>query len=122
MPIGEGAGWAVRPDGRHGHDGVGALRVAAVCGALDRVLEQDFTTFKVSDVKVENADSLNKDLTTTYALDAERFGKTMGPLLMVRPRVLGSEHLTTDHKPRTVPIDLRETLQAKDDYDIELNW
>lgn len=87
---------------------------------LDRVMEQDFTTFKVSDVKVENADSLNKDLIITYALDAERFGKTMGPLLMVRPRVLGSEYLETDHKPRAVPIDLRETLQAKDDYDIEL--
>jgi hypothetical protein len=39
---------------------------------------------------------------------------------MVRPRVLGSESLETDHKPRTVPIDLQETLQAKDDYEIEL--
>ncbi len=87
---------------------------------LDHVLEQDFTTFKVSDFKVENADSLNKDLTTTYSLDAERFGKPMGSLLMVRPRVLGGEYLETDHKKRTVPIDLRETMQAKDDYDIEL--
>jgi len=87
---------------------------------LDHVLEQDFTTFKVSDVKVENAESLNKDLTTTYSLDTDRFGKAMGPLLMVRPRVLGTEALETDHKKRTVPIDLRETMQAKDDYDIEL--
>ena len=87
---------------------------------LDHVLERDFTTFKVSDVKVENADSLNKDLTTTYSLDAERFGKSMGSLLMVRPRVLGGEYLETDHKKRTVPIDLRETMQSKDDYDIEL--
>ena len=39
---------------------------------------------------------------------------------MVRPRVLGSEYLETDHKPRTVPINLRQTLQIKDDYDIEL--
>jgi len=87
---------------------------------LDHILERDFTTFKVSDVKVENAESLNKDLTTTYSLDAERYAKSMGSLLMVRPRVLGSESLETDHKPRTVPIDLQETLQAKDDYEIEL--
>jgi Domain of Unknown Function with PDB structure (DUF3857)/Transglutaminase-like superfamily len=87
---------------------------------FDHVLERDFTTFKVSDVKVENAESLNKDLTTTYSLDAERFAKSMGSLLMVRPRVLGSESLETDHKPRTIPIDLHETLQVKDDYDIEL--
>jgi hypothetical protein len=87
---------------------------------LDHILEQDFTTFKISDVKVENAEWLNKDLTTTYSLDAERFAKSMGSLLMVRTRVLGSEYLETDHKPRTVPIDLRETMQAKDDFDIEL--
>jgi len=87
---------------------------------LDHVLEQDFTTFKVSDFKVENAEALNKDLTTSYSLDADRFGKSMGPLLMIRPRVLGSENLRTDHKKRSVPIDLRETMQAKDDYDIEL--
>ena len=87
---------------------------------LDHVLGQDFTTFQVSDVKVENADALNKDLTTTYTLAADRFGKNMGSLLMVRPRVLGSEYLETDHKPRTVPINLRQTMQITDDYDIEL--
>jgi hypothetical protein len=87
---------------------------------LDHLLEQDFTTFKVADFKVENAGTLNKDLTTTFALTAERFGKTMGPLLMVRPRVLGSEYLEVDHKKRVAPIDLKETLQATDDYEIAL--
>ena len=87
---------------------------------LDHMLGQDFTTFQVSDVKVENADALNKDLTTTYTLAADRFGKNMGALLMVRPRVLGSEYLEADHEPRTVPINLRQTMQIKDDYDIEL--
>jgi transglutaminase-like putative cysteine protease len=88
--------------------------------SLDHLLEQDFTTFKVSDVKVENAEALNKDLTTTFSLNADRFGKVMGPLLMVRPRVLGSEGLYAEHKTRRIPIDLRETMQATDDYDIEL--
>jgi hypothetical protein len=87
---------------------------------LDHVLGQDFTTFQVSDVKVENAEALNKDLTTTYTIAADRFGKIMGALLMVRPRVLGSEYLETDRKPRTVPINLRQTMQITDDYDIEL--
>lgn len=87
---------------------------------LDRVLGQDFTTFTVSDFKVQNADALNKDLTTSYSLTADHFGKATGPLLMVRPRVLGSEDLEADHKPRLVPINLRETMQVKDDYTIEL--
>lgn len=87
---------------------------------LDRVLGQDFTTVSVADFKVQNAEALNKDLTTSYSLTADHFAKSMGPLLMVRPRVLGSEGLETDRKARHVPINLRETMQAKDDYTIEL--
>jgi hypothetical protein len=88
---------------------------------LDRVLGQDFTSFTVSDFKVENVESLNKDLTTSYSLAADRFGRPMGSLLMLRPRVLGSENLVTDHKKRNdVPINLDETMQEQDDYAIEL--
>ena len=88
---------------------------------LDRSLGQDFTSFSVSDFKVQNAEALNKDLTTSYSLTADRFGKSMGPLLMVRPRVLGSEDLEVDHKKRhNVPINLDATMQEHDDYTIEL--
>ena len=87
---------------------------------LDRMLGQDFTSFTVSDVKVQNAEALNKDLTTSYVLAADRFGKSMGSLLMVRPRVLGSEGLYADQKQRHVPINLDETMQEHDDYAIEL--
>jgi hypothetical protein len=87
---------------------------------LDRVLKQDFTTFSVSDVKVENVNDLNKDLITSYSLNADRYAKSMGPLLMVRPRVLGNEAPRIDGKPRHVPIDLRETMLDKDSYDITL--
>lgn len=87
---------------------------------LDHVLEQDFTSFSATDVKVENLESLNKELTLTYSLSADRYAKAMGPLLMVRPRVLGDLAPDTDRKPRTVPIDLGETMLATDDYSIEL--
>jgi len=88
---------------------------------LDRSLGQDFTSFTVIDFKVQNAEALNKDLTTSYSFTADRFAKSMGPLLMVRPRVLGSEELETDHKERKdVPINLDETMQEQDDYTIEL--
>jgi transglutaminase-like putative cysteine protease len=87
---------------------------------IDHALEQDFPTFKVSEMKVENAEALNKDLTNTYTLDVDRYGRSMGQLLMVRPRILGSEAPAVNHERRTVPIDLRETMQAKDEYDIEL--
>ena len=87
---------------------------------LDRVLARDFLAFTVADVKVENVAALNKDVTTSYSLSAERYGRTMGPLLMLRPRVLGSEGFEIDLKTRKVPIDLSETMIATDDFTIEL--
>lgn len=87
---------------------------------FDRVLSRDFSSFSVADLKVENAEALNKDLTTSYTISAERFGRTMGPLLMVRPRVFGSEGLALDKKVRKVPINLDETMTEKDDFTIEL--
>jgi hypothetical protein len=88
---------------------------------LDHVLDQDFTTFKVSDVKVENVEALNKDLTTSYNIAVDRYARATGPLLMVRPRILGNEAPFIDRKPRgIIPIDLTQTMQASDEYDIEL--
>jgi len=87
---------------------------------LDHSLAQDFPVFSVANLKTENADALNKDLTTTYTLSADRFARSVGPLLMLRPRILGSEDLHPDRQPRLLPIDLNETLQARDDFDIEL--
>jgi hypothetical protein len=87
---------------------------------LDQMLSRDFTTFDVNDVKVENAATLNKDLTTSYELTASRFARNMGPLMMVRPRVYGQEGILMDRKVRKVPIDLRSTRRIQDDFTIEL--
>jgi hypothetical protein len=87
---------------------------------FDHALKQDFTSFSVSGFKVENVAALNKDMVTSYSVDAPGYGKKMGPLLMVRPRVMGTEALWPDRKVRKVPIDLTETMQSTDDYQIEL--
>jgi Domain of Unknown Function with PDB structure (DUF3857)/Transglutaminase-like superfamily len=87
---------------------------------LDHALKQDFTAFTISGFKVENVAALNKDLVTSYTVDASGYGKKMGPLLMVRPRVVGSLGPQPDRKPRKYPVDLRETMFATDDYNIEL--
>jgi hypothetical protein len=87
---------------------------------LDHQLQRDFNSFTVSEIKVENVEALNKELTTTYSVVATSYGKKMGPLLMVRPRILGDEAPRFNHEPRLVPIDLRETMQVQDEYSIQM--
>lgn len=87
---------------------------------LDRSVAHDFTSVSLSDVKVEHAQALNQDLTLNFQLEASHFASTSGPLLMVRPRVFGSEGLNVDRKERKVAIDLGETMQARDDFSIEI--
>jgi hypothetical protein len=87
---------------------------------MDHVLGEDLSAFKLADVKVENADNLKKDLVMAYTIEVDRYARSMGTLLTVRPRVLGEEAPPVDRRARTVPIDLRETMQVKDDYTIEL--
>jgi hypothetical protein len=87
---------------------------------LDKVLSRDFVSFTVSNLKTENVQAFNRDLTTSFNLSAEKYARTAGSLLMVRPRVMGEEPLEVDRKPRRVPIDLRETMQEQDDFTIQL--
>ena len=87
---------------------------------LDRSVARDFMSVSLTDVKVKNLKALNQDLTLDYQLRADHFASSAGPLLMLRPRVLGREQIPTDRKPRKVAIDLGETMQAKDSFDIDL--
>lgn len=85
-----------------------------------RMLGHDLTSFHVANLKVENAGVLLKNLTVTYSLEADNFSQRMGPLLMVRPRVLGTTGYHLDHKQRTIPIDLEDSKLVQDEFEIEL--
>jgi hypothetical protein len=87
---------------------------------LDHVLNRDIDSFAISDLKVVNAASLNKDFSMSFGLTAEHFARPMGSLLMLRPRVLGTDAFPLNRKQRSLPIDLRETMQSTDSFDIKL--
>lgn len=87
---------------------------------LDRSVADDFMSASLSGLRVENAEALNQDLTLTYQLDAAHFGSLTGPLLMIRPRVFGSEAIPVDRKWRKIAINLGETMEAHDSFSIDL--
>jgi hypothetical protein len=63
---------------------------------------------------------LDRPLEFHYKLTAGSYAHQAGPLLLVRPRVVGSDALPFDDKPRTVAIDLSATGRWRDSYDITL--
>ena len=87
---------------------------------LDRSVAADFMAVSLSDLQIDHLNSLSEDLTLRYQLEAGHFASSTGPLMMVRARVVGSEMFPIDRKPRSVAIDLGETMQANDSFDIEL--
>ena len=64
--------------------------------------------------------ALDKPLEVHYKLTAAQYAHQAGPLFLVRPRVVGSDALPFDDKPRTVPIDIGATGRWRDSFDIAL--
>lgn len=87
---------------------------------LDRTVDRDLMSASLTNLKVENLEALNKDATASFDVQATHFATATGPLLMVRPRVLGTDGIHVDHEPRKVSIDLRETMRSHDEFDITL--
>jgi hypothetical protein len=88
---------------------------------LDRHVRQDLSNFTVADFTVNNLQDLDKQLELSYSVTTAQYGKAMGPLLLLRPRVLGDDSPQIDHEPkRSLPVDLESTRVEHDDYTIEL--
>ncbi|MHB1022885.1 MAG: DUF3857 domain-containing transglutaminase family protein [Acidobacteriaceae bacterium] len=87
---------------------------------VEHLLQQDFADFTMTSLKAENVRSLDKDIVLQYGVKADGYAKSMGPLLLVRPRVLGSDSLGLDSKARKYPINLDQTMLEKDEYDVQL--
>ena len=64
--------------------------------------------------------ALDKPLEFHYKVSVPQYAHQAGPLLLVRPRVVGSYSAAFDDKPRTVPIELAATGRWRDSFDITL--
>jgi len=88
--------------------------------SLEHYLNEQFAGATLSDIKVENLDEFDKELRVTMKLKATGYAKNAGPLLLVRPRVLGHLWGSLDSKPRLYPYEFDYTEAHNDDFEIEL--
>jgi hypothetical protein len=87
---------------------------------MERQLQKDFSSFTLNSQTASNARDLDKLLVLNYDLTAKSYAKTAGSLLLVRPRVIGTDAFSFEDKPRSYPIDLGRTGTWRDSFDVSL--
>jgi transglutaminase-like putative cysteine protease len=88
--------------------------------AWETLVARDVPGLSLTSFEFVQPPALDKPLEFHYKLTASQYAHTAGPLLLVRPRVVGSYAMPFDDKPRQVPIDLDATGRWKDSFDIAL--
>jgi transglutaminase-like putative cysteine protease len=87
---------------------------------VERRLRQDFSEFQLKGESAENVQNLEEQFVVKYEISAPEYAKKAGSLLLVRPRVLGSDADALNEKPRKYPIDLRVVATRRDTFDVSV--
>lgn len=88
--------------------------------SLESDIAHDVPGVVLSSFQYVEPPALDKPIEVHYKLTAAQYAHPAGPLLLVRPRVVGSDVRPFDDKPRTVPIELGATGRWHDSFDITL--
>lgn len=90
---------------------------------LETFLARSLASFTLQNYEFKNLEDDRGDLVVSYRVQAAGYAKRAGNYLVVRPRVVGSKAVDLvpkDRKPRRHPIDLGETVLARDEFTIEI--
>ena len=87
---------------------------------LERNLNRVLSEFELRKIDIQQLNVLQEKLVIEFQLTAPGYSQARGPLVLLRPRVLGEQGLVLDRKPRRYPFQFASTTQEKDEYDIEI--
>jgi hypothetical protein len=87
---------------------------------FEKVIAESIPGVTLDAFSFTQPDALDKPLEFHYKVTARQYSHQAGPLLLIRPRVVGSYAEAFDDKPRTYPIDLDATGRWRDSFDITL--
>jgi len=89
--------------------------------SLQRNLNESLKGFSLESADLQQLDQIQKDLVLTMKLAVPQYGQLRGPLMLVRPRVLGEKSFDIGHrKPRLYPVALHSSSRETDTYEIDL--
>ena len=88
---------------------------------LENFLGTFLSNFSLKKASLGNLQKYDESMTLDYNFSVEKYAKSAGNLLILRPRVVGAKGSTLlSGKPRKYPIDLQETTRQDDVFDITL--
>jgi Domain of Unknown Function with PDB structure (DUF3857)/Transglutaminase-like superfamily len=87
---------------------------------LERRLNRSLQGFSIQSMDIRQLDQAQLDLVLDYKFVTPQYGQVQGPLMLVRPRILGEKSLALEHKPRQYPVEFERSSRETDDYEIEL--
>jgi hypothetical protein len=88
---------------------------------LERILGASLGSFQVDNITVTNAEDLELDLVVRYKFTVDRYAKNAGPLLLVRPRIVGEYAAPLDaSKPRHYGYEISAPFWASETVEITL--
>jgi len=86
----------------------------------ERVVAQTLPGVTLDSFEFTQPSALDKPIELHYKVTARQYSHQAGTLLLVRPRVLGTDSLPFDDKPRVYPIDLNATGRWRTSFDIAI--
>ena len=88
---------------------------------IQHFLGKNQNNFQVDTFNIENADDITKDLVVRFTFTANHYAKNAGPLLLVRPRVIGEMAGSFDAtKPRHYAYEFAAPFLRSDSVEINL--
>jgi hypothetical protein len=87
---------------------------------LENSLRSDFSAFQVNGAKFVDPGSLDQQIVLSYDVTASAYAKHAGNMLLVRPRVLGSDAVLLPDGPRKYPVEFSGARDWRDTYDVKI--
>jgi hypothetical protein len=87
---------------------------------LEKRLRDDLNSVSIEKFAAEHTSDLSRPLELDYSFRTVNYGRSAGDLLLVRPRILGSDAWSLPREPRAWPIDLSAVQTRSDHIDLAL--
>lgn len=87
---------------------------------FERQVSRSVKNATLQGLSFQGLKELSQPVDVHYSINADRYAQSMGPLLIVRPRVLGQKTIGLDRKPRKYPLVLGGTALETDSFEVEI--